>query len=544
VIVHYKKDPFSEEVLFRPGNEFYDDNIPYEGIYITYIKKIQEVSGGDIQNINFTYRSQASSLVHPGSSFTAAVQDLEDGLVDMAVGPFWITAQRLRMSSFTLPLVYDKTYLVIPKPGTKETLNAQIGKVLAPLSMDLWWLLIGFTVITALLSVWFSDRSDKVMNEHARQAGLQRNMPRQRRRKRVYARLALDACLQKGGYFFSAGVEQDESATLSNKLLLFGFGFFILISVSAYVANLAAFLTLSTTESVRTIDEAVATGVTICAHIALKVELEVAWPDAKFHFNEHDTTFEGILNDHTAKICDVMAVGYEDSILDTAFLQKMCDLDLVYTDSVVVEIPIAFPIRADLASGFSYHMYRGERSGVTLQTAKDEFPQENKCNVHISQFDVESSDYDEIGIKNMFFPIVFFSTCTVLAVILQIIHICSVRSGRESLVGARSTLNLISEVTDAPPKRRKSLWAQRLSSGLSAELKEFDSEEEQKEEEKMHNFDGATQSLHEYLNENGPSGRITSTKSLMTGTLSSNGEAGALQLDIKKHPRVTFSNDE
>ena len=50
-----------------------------------------QISKGDIQNITYTSRSKASSHVHPTSKFTAAVQDIEDGLVDMSVGPFWIT---------------------------------------------------------------------------------------------------------------------------------------------------------------------------------------------------------------------------------------------------------------------------------------------------------------------------------------------------------------------------------------------------------------------------------------------------------------------
>ena len=40
-----------------------------------------QVSNGDIKNLTFTYRSKSSSLVHPTSSFTAAVQDVSDGLV-------------------------------------------------------------------------------------------------------------------------------------------------------------------------------------------------------------------------------------------------------------------------------------------------------------------------------------------------------------------------------------------------------------------------------------------------------------------------------
>jgi hypothetical protein len=52
-----------------------------------------QISNGDIKNISYTYRSKSSSLVHPKSSFTAAVQDIADGLVDISVGPFWITGE-------------------------------------------------------------------------------------------------------------------------------------------------------------------------------------------------------------------------------------------------------------------------------------------------------------------------------------------------------------------------------------------------------------------------------------------------------------------
>ena len=59
--------------------------------------------------------------------------------------------------------------------------------------------------------------------------------------------------------------------------------------MSAYVANLAAFLTLtlSTDNSIRTINGAVAAGLTICAHPAIKENLRTSWPDAKFYFNEN-----------------------------------------------------------------------------------------------------------------------------------------------------------------------------------------------------------------------------------------------------------------
>ena len=89
---------------------YFDDSIPYGGIYIDYVNSIVQLSKGDIQNVTFTHTSRASAIQHPRSSFTAAVQDVENGLVDMAVGPFWITKARLKMTSFTIPIsksMYD-----------------------------------------------------------------------------------------------------------------------------------------------------------------------------------------------------------------------------------------------------------------------------------------------------------------------------------------------------------------------------------------------------------------------------------------------------
>ena len=124
--------------------------------------------------------------------------------------------------------------LVIPKPGQKSNLAYETKKVLEPFTYGLWGVVIAVTVAAALLSVWFSDREMVAKSKRA-----------WKKRRAAYFRLILDAILEKGMFFFSAGIEQDTGASLPHKVLMFGFGFFILISVSAYVANLAAFLTRS-----------------------------------------------------------------------------------------------------------------------------------------------------------------------------------------------------------------------------------------------------------------------------------------------------------
>lgn len=51
------------------------------------------------------------------------------------------------------------------------------------------------------------------------------------------------------------------------------------------MANLAAFLTSETISTVSTMQGAVDAGMKICAHPALKEELVIKWPLAKFEFS-------------------------------------------------------------------------------------------------------------------------------------------------------------------------------------------------------------------------------------------------------------------
>jgi len=83
---------------------YFNDTIPFGGLYVDYLNTIKDLSNGDIQNVTYTHTSKASLKMYPTSSFTAAVQDVENGLVDMALGPFWVTGQRLKMTTFTDPL--------------------------------------------------------------------------------------------------------------------------------------------------------------------------------------------------------------------------------------------------------------------------------------------------------------------------------------------------------------------------------------------------------------------------------------------------------
>ena len=209
----------------------------------------------------------------------------------------------------------------------------------------------------------------------------------------------------------------------------------------------------------------------------IQAELEVAWPSAKFYFHEAGNEFRGLLDDYDAGKCKFLAIGWEDTGSDTDFLEMLCERNLVYTDSLIVEIPIAFPIRPEIAAGFSYWMYQGERyHGTTIETAKEEFSEEVSCNVKFSRVETEASDTDQITVKNMFFPLMFFVGFAFFGVVLQVIHQRNVKRGKQSLMGRKSTLSLVTDADSDRPKGKSRFFGR----GKSDDDK-YSSDEEEKD---------------------------------------------------------------
>eukprot|EP00985_Skeletonema_marinoi_P034995 scaffold45345_cov212-Skeletonema_marinoi.AAC.1 len=301
-------------------DNYFDDTIPFGGIYIDYMNSIVKLSKGDIRNVTYTHTSRGSlNRYKAGSRFTAAVPDVQNGLVDMAVGDFWITGERLKMTSFTVPIVYDKTVLVVPKPGQKSNLTYQTQKVFDPFTPGLWAVVISIILAAALLSVWFSDREMAAKKRYGMKLKLDQSRRPPKRRKFAYFRLILDAILEKGMFFFSAGIEQDTGASLPHKVLMFGFGFFILIAVSAYVANLAAFLTQSglVETEFRTMKQVIDKNVPICGHPALEGDFRLIWPKANWIISDGPDGIFDMFDAYARGDCKVLAIGKESACLDS-----------------------------------------------------------------------------------------------------------------------------------------------------------------------------------------------------------------------------------
>ena len=85
-----------------------------------------------------------------------------------------------------------------------------------------------------LFSAWFSGEVEETRTILKNS----RTKPSKRRLIQAHTRVALDSCIEKSIWFCSAGIENDRVTGLSNKILMLGFAFFILIAVSVRFALL------------------------------------------------------------------------------------------------------------------------------------------------------------------------------------------------------------------------------------------------------------------------------------------------------------------
>mmetsp|Transcript_12361 Transcript_12361/g.28277 ORF Transcript_12361/g.28277 Transcript_12361/m.28277 type:complete len:122 (-) Transcript_12361:404-769(-) len=89
---------------------------------------------------------------------------------------------------------------------------------------------------------------------------------------------------------------------------------------------------------------------------------------------------------------------------------QFCDEGLVFTDSVIVEAPIALPVRPEIASGLSYWIFRAEKyHGVSIANSAKEYVEKYgppKCESELSNLGgiEEVDDLTPLSPENMVFP--------------------------------------------------------------------------------------------------------------------------------------------
>lgn len=122
----------------------------------------------------------------------------------------------------------------------------------------------------------------------------------------------------------------------------------------------------------------------ICALPATKEELEIAWPDTKFHFGISGAgSYHSLIDEWDNGRCKAIVYGFANLEL----MNMLCKRDLVITKSVALENPVAWPIRPSYSAGLSYWMYEADKKyGLKVESIKEKYDakaEQPSCNVRL-----------------------------------------------------------------------------------------------------------------------------------------------------------------
>lgn len=242
---------------------------------------------------------------------------------------------------------------------------------------------------------------------------------------------------------FGASIDFDANTYTSRKILNFGFGYLILIVVTGYTANLAAFLTTHSIKKpfIQSIEEAIVAKVPLCRHPVLKDDLILTYPDAVWVFSEGDTTtsnefyhrmFESFDNGH----CVGIVTGIESVLADTKPMTSFCDMKLVYTESVALTVPIALPACKEFVASISYWMYEAKLRGILYESYRDLSRPTEVCPLSLRQNQLDCDDDDSLNkltLANFTLPLLVLALCCTISTVLQFRHRARGRRRRRTL---------------------------------------------------------------------------------------------------------------
>ena len=126
------------------GAQYRNSSKKFMGTMMTYVEKLHEISEPNNMSFNFIPRSGGSIIRSPNSKFTAAVTDVQAGISDISTGMYWITAERLALTTFTVPLFVSPLLLYEIHEPDDDTFSHAALQMFKPFHITLWILLAVF----------------------------------------------------------------------------------------------------------------------------------------------------------------------------------------------------------------------------------------------------------------------------------------------------------------------------------------------------------------------------------------------------------------
>lgn len=337
--------------------------------------------GVNNSQLRFINVSQESINQKPESKFTACAHDVALGWVDLCVGDFWETPERMKMTPFTSALTVDNLKLLV-RTSAHVSLAEQMGRPFHAFSGGAWALLFASATVTALtlfvvsgmggvmqpvVRDWHSSRFDKEWRTGTKVMWMGWRIAM----AWYTTTLALFGGSSDG---MSERFKLQKSGTgTPARIIVTAYSICSIVFIAMFTANSAAILIRDDMQQdVKSIHEAMQKGNTVCILSAIRQEIENKYPgiEARAHIvNSSSALYDAI---ETGQ-CDVALIS--EWKLPVVHAQgRLCGFQYARDVAHAITMPISLPASPSVRDHISWSIADGGVEG-DVSTALQIHPQ-------------------------------------------------------------------------------------------------------------------------------------------------------------------------
>ena len=371
---HYKLDANGKP----KGNFERDINSGVGDFHGIFIDLLNDIASRANFMVQYESVSIGSIKKYKGDLWTACVQDVARGLLDMCIGNFWENSPRRQIAQFSTSILNDRFYMIVPLPREDDSFGAQMSKLFQPFSPTLW-----LTIILTTIGVGFSYTILSI-NSNSSMKKIMNNI--------VFNTYRASMELM-GGATFSL----DQPIYLKNITL--AWGFFLLIIIAAYTANLTAFLSdKPVIHRFESLDDCIEKNCNLCFTSSKVLErIKIVYPSLRRHQQiSGSNQVPLVLANRT---CDTFILSKNDWDFDENYWGNC---ETMFIGDFVAEFKVSWPISSALEGPISYWLAKSIGRG-TFHEILENYRPVPRCHVPIKT-NQNSSSVEQIGCVSMAGP--------------------------------------------------------------------------------------------------------------------------------------------
>ena len=134
----------------RRVNHNREDLEGWQGIFVDFFYTVVS-STKTVFKLDDTFATELSRRSWPGDNYSACVLDVAVGHVDLCLGSFWVTPQRMLWSHFLPPVSIDEFFFISPADEDDLSLSSILSLPFRPFKLEVWILVLVYGTCAAVI---------------------------------------------------------------------------------------------------------------------------------------------------------------------------------------------------------------------------------------------------------------------------------------------------------------------------------------------------------------------------------------------------------